>query len=51
MASFAENWWRKHEMDRDGKGCFFIVLVIAGALIFVGAGLGVIATVALLKLI
>ncbi|QKY78618.1 membrane protein [Streptomyces phage Dryad] len=46
-----QNWWRKHDMDRDGKGCFFIVLVLAGVLVFVGAGLGMIFTIALFKLI
>lgn len=51
MASFAKNWWRKHDMDRDGKGCFFVALVIAGALLFVGAGLGIICTIALAKLL
>jgi hypothetical protein len=51
MASYMQNWWRKHDMDRDGKGCFFIAMVIAGALIFVGVGLGIIFTVAVLKLI
>jgi len=50
MASFTKNWWAKHDMDRDGKGCFFIVMVIAGALLFVGVGLGIIATVAVAKL-
>jgi hypothetical protein len=48
MASFAKNWWAKHDMDRDGKGCAFIVLVLGGAILFVGVGLGIIFTVALM---
>ena len=28
MASFMENWWRKHDMDRDGKGCAFIFMLL-----------------------
>lgn len=51
MASYMENWWKKHDMDRDGKGCFFIAVVIGAALIAVGAGLGIIFTVALMAAI
>jgi len=45
VTSFAKNWWRKHDMDRDGKGCFAVLLVIGGAILFVGVGLGIIFTV------
>lgn len=37
MASYMENWWRKHDMDRDGKGCALIVLGIIGG-VFVAGG-------------
>lgn len=47
MTSFAKNWWAKHDMDRDGKGCFAVLLVLGGAILFVGVGLGIILTVAI----
>lgn len=38
MASYMSNWWRKHDMDKDGKGCGLIaifgcmgVLVLGGS--------------------
>lgn len=37
MASYMNNWWRKHDMDRDGKGCFLIVMGIVGG-VFVAGG-------------
>jgi hypothetical protein len=36
MASFAKNWWEKHDMDRDGKGCFAIVIGILGCAFIAG---------------
>jgi len=35
MASFMKNWWDKHDMDRDGKGCCLIMTGIL-ALAFLG---------------
>lgn len=49
MTSYAKNWWRKHDMDKDGKGCFFGCLVVAAAILAVGVGLGLIFAVALAK--
>jgi hypothetical protein len=43
MANFARNWWRKHDMDKDGKGCALIAMfgclaaVVAGAVLTIGA--------------
>lgn len=36
MASFMQNWWTKHDMDRDGKGCFLIALAIIGGIFLAG---------------
>lgn len=34
MTSFAKNWWDKHDMDRDGKGCCLIAtLVLCGVFV------------------
>jgi hypothetical protein len=41
MASFMQNWWRKHDMDADGKGCFFIFgLVLLGCFLLGCAFMG-----------
>ena len=50
MASFMQNWWDKHDMDRDGKGCFFIALGLAGMLILFGMCLGILCILAICKL-
>jgi hypothetical protein len=39
MASFAKNWWEKHDMDRDGKGCCLIMTLVL-ALVFIGGIVG-----------
>lgn len=26
MASFVKNWWEKHDMDKDAKGCGLIAI-------------------------
>lgn len=36
MASFMQNWWRKHDMDKDGKGCCLIALGIIGGVFLAG---------------
>lgn len=38
MASYMKNWWDKHDMDRDGKGCFLILMAIVGGVFLAGAG-------------
>lgn len=38
MASFMQNWWDKHDMDRDGKGCFFMMLGCLGIVFVAGVG-------------
>jgi hypothetical protein len=40
MASFAKNWWEKHEMDRDGKGCCLIATLIL-LFVFLAGAVGV----------
>lgn len=51
MASYMRNWWRKHDMDRDGKGCFFIAIAFVAAVGAVGVCLGIIGAVAVFKFI
>lgn len=36
MANFARNWWDKHEMDKDGKGCCLIFMVLMLAVFILG---------------
>lgn len=35
MASYIENWWKKHDMDKDGKGCALGCLLVF-VVVFVG---------------
>lgn len=36
MASYMENWWRKHDMDKDGKGCCLIFMLFVLAVFIAG---------------
>lgn len=40
MASFAENWWRKHDMDRDGKGCALGCMAVVLVIFVLGISFG-----------
>lgn len=40
MASFAKNWWEKHDMDRDGKGCALGCMLVAAILFAAGVSFG-----------
>lgn len=39
MASFIQNWWDKHEMDKDGKGCALGCMLVAVLLMVAGGSL------------
>lgn len=51
MASFMKNWWDKHDMDRDGKGCALGCLAVVAAVGAVGVCLGIIGAVVVFKFI
>lgn len=37
MASYMSNWWRKHDMDKDGKGCCLIATAVLLGAFLAGA--------------
>lgn len=49
MASYMSNWWRKHDMDRDGKGCCLIVLAMIAGVFLAGCTIAGLAVWALIK--
>lgn len=40
MASFVKNWWDKHDMDRDGKGCALGCMLVVFAVFMLGGSFG-----------
>jgi hypothetical protein len=40
MASYMQNWWRKHDMDRDGKGCALIAMFGCCGVFAIGVSFG-----------
>lgn len=40
MASYMQNWWRKHDMDKDGKGCALGCMFVVLAIFVIGGSFG-----------